>query len=447
MTELLDKALSDYFDKSSDAIRALAANLDTVKRMARGIYESQLAGGKLLIGGNGGSCADAEHFAGEMTCTFKDRGRRGFSAMSLTNSASAITAWTNDFGFDTFFVRQVEALGQPGDILFLITTGGGERKSGASMNLVTAAEKAQSLGMKVYAIAGKTGGELGKMADEFIKVPSFVTSHIQEVHIACIHAICLAIDVLARHSISHMESHEVGAPGRVKALPIDIYADGPTLEEITSFDPMLVCGYTFNPTLFRMLKVTDYLAHCRKLIQICGEVPVSLEVVADDAGEMVRQARILGSLGTNVYVKIPITFCSGETTLPVIDTLINDGLNLNITAVFNKAQVQGILPIIRDSGTIISVFAGRLFDIGINATEATREIATLVHKNSKCRVLWASSGMVYDIKSASVAGCDIITMPAALIKKIYLFNTTPEEYSMSTVRMFYDDAKASGYKL
>jgi D-sedoheptulose 7-phosphate isomerase len=200
MTELLDKALEDYFNKSSEAIQCLAENLDVIKRMAEGIYKSQLNGGKLLIGGNGGSCADAEHFAGEMTCTFKDRGRRAFSAISLTNSASALTAWTNDFGFDTFFIRQVEALGRSGDILFLITTGGGERASGASMNLVTAAEKAKNLGLKVYAIAGKTGGELSRISDEFVKVNSFVTSHIQEAHIAIIHAICLGLDALAGHA-------------------------------------------------------------------------------------------------------------------------------------------------------------------------------------------------------------------------------------------------------
>lgn len=194
--DLVDGVLSDYFQKSSETISAIAENLDVIKRMAIGIYESQLSGSKLLIGGNGGSCSDAEHFAGEMTCTFKNRDRRPFSAVSLANNASAITAWSNDFGFETYFTRQVEALGRPGDILFLITTGGGDRSSGASINLVYAAEKALSIGMKLYAIAGKTGGELSKMSHEFIKAASFTTSHIQEAHIAIIHAICLAIDEL-----------------------------------------------------------------------------------------------------------------------------------------------------------------------------------------------------------------------------------------------------------
>ena len=196
--DLVDSILSDYFEKGSSTIRSLTENLDTIKRMAVGIYESQVAGGKLLIAGNGGSCADAQHFAGEMTCTFKDPRRRAFSAISLANNASAITAWANDFGFDTYFTRQVEALGYPGDILFLITTGGGNREKGFSMNLVKAAEKAMDMGLKLYAIAGKTGGELAKISHEFIKVASFTTSHIQEAHITIIHAICLAFDELVR---------------------------------------------------------------------------------------------------------------------------------------------------------------------------------------------------------------------------------------------------------
>lgn len=230
-------------------------------------------------------------------------------------------------------------------------------------------------------------------------------------------------------------------------FPIDIYADGPTLDEIAGFDGNLIKGYTFNPSLFRMLKVTDYLGHCLKLLKVCGKVPVSLEVLADDAGGMVQQARILKELGSNVYVKIPITFTSGETTLPVIELLVKDGLKLNITAILSRRQVQHILPALRDSGAIISVFAGRLFDIGIEAVETVGDIADMVHKESNCRVLWASPRMVYDIRNACAAHCDIITMKTDLIKKLSLFEKTAEEYSLETVKMFYQDAVASGYKL
>lgn len=188
--------VEDYFLNSSSVIRSISEDFPVIKRMAQGIYQSQLAGGKLLIGGNGGSCSDAEHFSGEMTCTFKERKRRAFSAVSLTNNASAITAWANDFGFDSYFSRQIEAHGRPGDILFLISTGGGDRSNNASMNLVSAADLALQKGMKLYSLVGKTGGELSRISHEFIKVRSFETSHIQEAHIAIIHAICLILDEL-----------------------------------------------------------------------------------------------------------------------------------------------------------------------------------------------------------------------------------------------------------
>jgi D-sedoheptulose 7-phosphate isomerase len=188
--------IDDYFKNNSQVMNQLTEELPVVKKMATGIYESQLKNGTLLIGGNGGSAADAEHFAGEMTCTFKDRNRRPFNAISLTSSASAITAWVNDFEFNTYFARQVEALGRSGDILFLISTGGGDRVSNASMNLVNAADVALRKDIRLYSLVGKTGGELSKISHEFIKVPSFETSIIQEAHIALIHAICLALDSL-----------------------------------------------------------------------------------------------------------------------------------------------------------------------------------------------------------------------------------------------------------
>lgn len=226
---------------------------------------------------------------------------------------------------------------------------------------------------------------------------------------------------------------------------IQIYCDGPTLEELKTFDRDLVRGFTFNPTLFRSLGVSNYLEHCREIVKHCGSLPVSLEVIADDPKEMLRQAAILGALGGNVYVKIPITYTSGESTLAVISQLVQRKVKLNITAVFTKKQVEHILPTLRDTQSIISVFAGRLYDLGINAVEVVKTITTLVHAEGQCLVLWASPRMVYDVKSASEAQCDIITMQMSLIKKISFFKKSPETYSLETVKMFYQDAMASGY--
>ena len=193
MSEVKD-SITNYFQESSEVISSLSSELDVVEEMANAIYESNGEGGKVLIAGNGGSCADAEHFAGELLCTFKLRDRSPIGAVHLANNSSAITAWTNDFEFNSYFTRQVEALGNEGDILFLITTGGGNRENGASMNLVHAAEKARKMGLKIITIAGKGGGILKDFSDISITVKSNETSNIQEGHIAIIHSICYCLD-------------------------------------------------------------------------------------------------------------------------------------------------------------------------------------------------------------------------------------------------------------
>ena len=186
--------LKKYFINSSNVINSLTEEIDKIFLMSEGIMNANNKNAKILIAGNGGSCADAEHFAGELLCTFKDRGRKAFSAISLSNNPSAITAWSNDFEFETFFKRQVQALGNKGDILFLITTGGGNRENGASMNLVYAAEKARELGMSIFTIAGKGGGILEDFSDLCITVKSNETSNIQEAHITILHAICFCLE-------------------------------------------------------------------------------------------------------------------------------------------------------------------------------------------------------------------------------------------------------------
>jgi D-sedoheptulose 7-phosphate isomerase len=148
----------------------------------------------MLIAGNGGSCSQADHFTGELTCTFKKQ-REGIAAISLSNTP-ALTAWSNDFSFDTYLARQVATLGESGDILFLLSTGGGDQDNGVSINIVKAALTAKSKGIKVFSLIGKSGGELKNVSDEYLVVPSDNTAHIQEAHLACIHAICYMLDLL-----------------------------------------------------------------------------------------------------------------------------------------------------------------------------------------------------------------------------------------------------------
>lgn len=185
--------LSEYYQKTSACILNLKnENKDIIK--AANLILSKIKKNKnILVAGNGGSFSDAEHFACELTCTFKEK-RRALSAISLGSNASSITAWSNDFGFETYFSRQVEALGKPNDILFLISTGGNPKGSLASLNLLHALRTGKKRKMKIISLVGKSGGRLKKESDVCIHVKSNETSTIQEAHITILHSICCLID-------------------------------------------------------------------------------------------------------------------------------------------------------------------------------------------------------------------------------------------------------------
>ncbi len=228
---------------------------------------------------------------------------------------------------------------------------------------------------------------------------------------------------------------------------IQIYLDGPSLDQIRECDQLLVDGFTFNPSLFKSLGAVDYVSFCRDIIDIESSKPVSLEVISDDYKSTVDQALILSSLSDNINVKIPITFTDSQSTIKVIRELIKKEIKLNITAIFSLKQIQEILQEIKNTDTILSVFAGRLYDIGIDAKVKMKEISEYVKKNSDCRLLWASPRMIYDVISAIETNTDIITIQHSLLKKINLFGLKPEDYSLETVNMFYNDALTSKYKI
>jgi D-sedoheptulose 7-phosphate isomerase len=186
-------------DRAVDAVRRIVAESVALQQAvaaelapataaaARVIAEALAAGGKVLIFGNGGSAADAEHMAAELVGRF-ERERPGLPAVALTANSSALTALGNDFGGDEIFARQVEALGRPGDAAVAIST------SGLSPNVVLAAHRARDLGLRVVALTGAGGGDLAQLADHCLAVPSSVTARIQEAHILLIHAICSIVD-------------------------------------------------------------------------------------------------------------------------------------------------------------------------------------------------------------------------------------------------------------
>lgn len=182
--------MKNYFTNSSRTIQSLNDQIQQINLISNKIYECLSNNNKLLIAGNGGSAADALHFAGELTCTYDARDRKAYNAIALANNISSITAWANDFEYDNFFVRQLEAIGTSKDILFLLSTSGGNLNNKQSVNLINVAKYAKQNKIFTIALLGKSGGELKKIVDLFLLVDSNKTSHIQESHISIIHYIC-----------------------------------------------------------------------------------------------------------------------------------------------------------------------------------------------------------------------------------------------------------------
>lgn len=185
------KKITEHFIKSSKLLSTLGVYEKEIDLISDLIFRTNKNNKKIMVAGNGGSCADAEHFTGELVCTFIKRNRKPISAQSLHGNNAAFTAWSNDFGFESFFKRQVEANGKKGDVLFLISTGGGSlRDNRPSYNLVLAAKEAKKKNIKVVSLIGKGGGLLKKISDIYIDIKSNETSLIQEAHMSILHCIC-----------------------------------------------------------------------------------------------------------------------------------------------------------------------------------------------------------------------------------------------------------------
>ena len=225
-----------------------------------------------------------------------------------------------------------------------------------------------------------------------------------------------------------------------------LYADGPTLDEIKMLDND-VDGYTFNPSLFRKLGANDYLEFSRKISKTIQSKPISIEVIGDTHDECLRQAKVINKISDNIWVKIPISFTDGSTTKNLIKNLIEEDIKLNITAIFTIDQIKEIIDIVKKSNCILSIFSGRIYDIGHDAKLKFTEMSQYIHENSNCNSLWASCRMPYDFINAKEVNANIITMPPEMIKKISFFGKDPLEYSKDTVKMFYNDAKSSNFKI
>jgi transaldolase len=228
-----------------------------------------------------------------------------------------------------------------------------------------------------------------------------------------------------------------------------IFADGADLDGILALaaNPR-ISGFTTNPTLMHKVGLTDYERFARNLLEHVQTHPISFEVFADDAEEMRRQAARIASWGDNVYVKIPVTSTAGESMARLVRELSEDGIKVNVTALFTTAQVELIAAAVAEGApSYISVFAGRIADAGVDPMPIVARSLEIMRQAPDSELIWASPREILNLVQADQVGCHIITITHDLLKKLDGLGKSLEQFSLETVRMFHADALAAGFTL
>lgn len=232
-------------------------------------------------------------------------------------------------------------------------------------------------------------------------------------------------------------------------MAIKIYADGADIQEILdTYRNKTVDGFTTNPSLMKQAGVSDYKNFAKTVISQISDLPVSFEVFGDEFNTMKKEALLLSDYGKNVFVKIPIQNTKGESSLPLIQELSSAGINLNITAIFTVKQVRDVCHCVCDnSKTIVSVFAGRIADTGIDPMPIMKESAAFCHQKNNVFLLWASTREIFNLVQAEKTNCDIITIPPHLLKKKENFGMDLNQRSLETVQDFSRDIRSLGFSI
>jgi len=237
---------------------------------------------------------------------------------------------------------------------------------------------------------------------------------------------------------------------RVLDLPVKIFADGADLQGIAElYRKTYIQGLTTNPTLMRKVGLTNYETFARAVLKDVKSKPISFEVFSDDFPEMRRQALKIHDWQDNVYVKIPITNTSGESSIPLIEQLTREGVKLNITALLTSRQVKSVAAALNPSvPAVVSVFAGRIADTGVDPLPIMKESLEILRGLPKAELLWASVREVLNVFQAAACRCHIVTVPHDILKRLVeLGGKDLDDVSLDTVRRFHQDAVAAGFKL
>jgi transaldolase len=232
-------------------------------------------------------------------------------------------------------------------------------------------------------------------------------------------------------------------------MRVKIFADGADKDGMLEMYKLpYIRGFTTNPTLMRKAGIKDYRAFAKEMLRLIPDRPISFEVFSDDFREMERQATEIAGWGPNVYVKIPVTNTKGEPAFDLAGRLSHAGVKLNITAIMTLEQVRGVLVKLSPStSSYISIFAGRIADTGRDPVALMAAAVELLKIVPAAELIWASPRELLNIYHAEAIGCHIITVTNDILKKLKLVDYDLLQYSLDTVKMFYEDARSAGFSL
>lgn len=230
---------------------------------------------------------------------------------------------------------------------------------------------------------------------------------------------------------------------KINQLKIKIYLDGADLVSIKSFaSNNRIDGFTSNPSLMFQCGISNYEDFIIDTLKLIDKKPISFEVVSDDLDEIFEQAKRIASFGDNIYVKIPITNTRGQSCVDVIKELDHLKIPINVTAIMTSSQAIQVIEKIKEpkNSIILSIFAGRIADTGLDPKKTFNEVKKYIVKFKNYLTLWASPREIYNLYEADQNGVDIITITPSILKKVDFYMRNLEEYSLETVKMFYEDA-------
>jgi len=232
-------------------------------------------------------------------------------------------------------------------------------------------------------------------------------------------------------------------------LKVAVYADGANKADMLKrYREGFVGGFTTNPSLMVKSGISDYESFAKDVLKEIKDLSISFEVFSDELDEMEKQARKIASWGNNIAVKIPISNTKGKPTLKLIRTLADAKIKLNVTAIFTQEQLNGLRETLKpQDDVIVSIFAGRIADTGVDPIPFMKKAVADYRSHAGSKILWASTRETLNIYQADWAGCHIITATDDQIAKLPLHGKSLEEYSLETVKMFYNDAQKAGFKL